>query len=109
MSDAVDAMTAPRFEAHVPVVNLLFKASIWFWLTIAHVFVCISLHAPAGRAMPAVVLLVNCLTLFLGPGSLYRYASPLFTSLPVLLVMLADFVRAADRTARARPAHMHRT
>lgn len=93
LSDAVDSMLATRFEAHVPVLNLLFKASTWFWFVMAYVFACIALRAPVSYVMPAAVLLAYCLTLFLGPGSLYRYASPLFTSLPLLLVMMSDLVK----------------
>ncbi|WP_195419531.1 DUF6020 family protein [Collinsella sp. D33t1_170424_A12] len=107
LSDAVDSALASRFEANVPVLNLFFKASTWFWLAMAYVFACIALRVPASRMIPAAVLLAYCLTLFLGPGSLYRYASPLFTSLPLLLVMMADLAGASVASDSAYvPAHM---
>lgn len=107
LSSAVDAMLASRFETRIPIVGLLYQASTWFWLLVAYVFACIALRAPVKRIVPAVVLLGYCLTLFLGPGSLYRYASPLFTSIPLVLIMVADLVQSArDRPEGYVPAHL---
>lgn len=95
LSKALDSFLMSHVEAKIPVVNLLYKASTWFWIAIAFVFVSIAFRVPMGHVMPVVILLGYCLTLLLGPGSLYRYASPLFVSIPLLLVMFCDVIAEA--------------
>lgn len=103
LSESLDAALASHGEVNIPVVNLLYKASTWFWLAIAYVFVSIAFRVPVSRTMPVVILLAYCFTLMLGPGSLYRYASPLFASIPLMLVMFCDAAADAKRAADLEP------
>lgn len=97
LSSSLNSLLGIRVETHVPIVGLLYKAATWFWLVIATLVISVAFSTPLQRVLPSILLLAYCATLFLGPGSIYRYASPLFVSAPLILLMLSELFKA-ERT-----------
>lgn len=90
LSDILDKVLSLQVECKIPFVGVLFRAATWFWLLLASIAVSYATSTPFRRLLPSLLLLSYCTTLFLGPGSIYRYASPLFICAPLILMLIIE-------------------